>query len=106
MPTGDFDTFTNPDTTAAKFYATPAPSPSGVRRILTLDSASIVEALNAALYSSGLIQAEVAKRLGIRGQSIDQYRRNVKSNPSVKWLIRYLQVCGAKLVVELPHEPL
>jgi hypothetical protein len=89
------------------FHIVPgASSPSGVRRVLTLDSASIAEALNAALFSSGLIQADVARRLGITNQSVDQYRRSARSNPSVKWLIRYLQVCGAKLVVELPHEPL
>jgi transcriptional regulator with XRE-family HTH domain len=53
---------------------------------------------------SGLTQAEIARRLAVKPQSVHQWRSGTRSNPSLKWFMRLAQVCGVRLVVELPQE--
>jgi len=57
----------------------------------------------------GLKKAEVARRMGIRPQTLQQYlakrvgsRKRGKKYISLQWFLRIVHVCGARLVVEMP----
>lgn len=63
------------------------------------DSNAIIGLIDLLIEHSGLTQAEVARRLNIRPQTIDQYRRRT-INPTLKWFTRFAAVCGAKVTVE------
>lgn len=51
---------------------------------------------------SGTHQAEVARRMNIRPQSLNQYVQNRRSRPSLEWLLHFLQVNGAFLAITFP----
>lgn len=51
---------------------------------------------------SGMSYTEVATRLGIKVQTLNQYRYGFRPNPSVSWLSRLALVCGGRLVLEMP----
>lgn len=51
---------------------------------------------------SGTHQAEVARRMGIRPQSLNQYIQNRRCRPSLEWLLHFLQVNGAYLAIVFP----
>lgn len=76
------------------------------RAALSSDPALFADLLDLLLSKSGLTQAEVARRLAQAPQSIHQYRSRVRPNPSLKWFLRFVHVCGAKVVIELPSESL
>lgn len=77
------------------------------RAALPSDPALFGEILDLVLRKSGLSQAEVARRLAERPQSIQQYRTGgARRNPSLKWFLRFIHICGGKVVVELPSETL
>jgi len=52
---------------------------------------------------SGTHQAEVARRMAVRPQSLNQYVRSKRSRPSLDWLIHFLQVNGAYLAIVFPE---
>jgi DNA-binding XRE family transcriptional regulator len=76
--------------------------PPRERATLVADPELLPAILNHLLRRSGLSQAEIARRLGEARQSVQQYHSGVRPNPSLKWFLRYAQVCGAKVVVEFP----
>ena len=55
---------------------------------------------------SGMSQSEIARHLGIKVQSLNQYSKQRRMNPSVAWLSRLANLCGARIVVEWPPEGL
>lgn len=57
------------------------------------------------MEASGTHQAEVARRLGMRPQSLNQYVCNRRVRVSLEWMIQFLQVNGAHLVVVFPETP-
>ena len=54
------------------------------------------------LRRAGLSYHEAAKRLGVAVQSLHQYKK-YKSSPSVWWLVRLTELCGGRLIIELPQ---
>lgn len=97
-----------------------APHPLGAEAVLTAaqaverpdkaampsDPALFGEMLDLILRKSGLTQAEVARRLASKPQSVHQYRTGVRPNPSLRWFLRFVHICGAKIVIELPSAEL
>lgn len=61
--------------------------------------------LQLVLEHSGLAQAEVARRMAVKAQTINQYVRGYRGNPSLPWLLRFLSVNGASLMVNLGRVP-
>ncbi len=51
---------------------------------------------------SGTHQAEIARRMRIRPQSLNQYVKSRRARPSLDWLLHFLSVNGAALVVVFP----
>jgi transcriptional regulator with XRE-family HTH domain len=58
------------------------------------------------LAHAGLSQTEVAERLGIRVQSLNQYRYLRRKRPSLRWFARLAEACGARITLEFPAKPL
>lgn len=75
--------------------------PSNKRAVLSTreDGARVIQMI---LERAGLSQSEVARRLGIRQQSISQYQTARRANPSLIWVARLAEICGARLIVEWP----
>lgn len=78
--------------------------PSHPRAVLVADDRAVASLITLLLDRSGVSQHELARRLGIRVQSLAQYKRGKRSNPSVKWLARLVEACGGKLYVEFPTQ--
>lgn len=79
--------------------ARPTTSP---RPIPVYARASLGAILERVMEHSGTHQAEVARRMGLRPQSLNQYVKGTKANPSVDWLLHFLQVNGAALTIVFP----
>lgn len=75
-------------------------SPS--RAAILTDDRAIVALIEQLLHRSGLKDSELARRMGIKQQSLSQYKYGFRHNPSVKWLVRLAEACGARIVVEWP----
>lgn len=70
------------------------------------DARSIQRLVELLVERSGTPQAELARRLGITIQSLNQYVRGRRVEPSLRWMARLAEVCGARLVIEFPSRPL
>jgi predicted XRE-type DNA-binding protein len=70
------------------------------------DDRAIMSLIEQLLDRSGLPQTEIARRLGIRKQSLNQYRHLRRKRPSIQWIARLADACGARLFVEFPARPL
>lgn len=73
---------------------------------VVLDDTAIAKLIDSLLTRAGLSQAEVCRRLGITPSSFNQYRLGRRVRPSLWWVVRLAEVCGAKVWVEYPHKPL
>lgn len=88
----------------------PIPSLSGptarqATSVVLLDDENALAALiDQLLMRSGLSQREVCRRLGISESNFNQYRLKRRVKPSVWWLNRLAQVCGARLLIEWPKQ--
>ena len=71
-----------------------------------LDNRAIVALIDQLLARAGLSQAEACRRLGITPSSFNQYRLGRRCKPSMWWIVRLAEVCGAKVFVEFPSKPL
>ena len=71
-----------------------------------LDNRAIVALIDQLLARAGLSQAEACRRLGITPSSFNQYRLGRRQKPSMWWMVRLAQVCGARMFVEYPSTPL
>ena len=77
-----------------------SPDPSTRSTAVIADDRAVVYLVEQLILKSGLSQSELARRLGIRLQSLNQYRR--RKRPGVIWLAKLAEVCGGRLVVEFP----
>ena len=64
------------------------------------DDRAIVYLIDQLIAKSGLSMSEIARRLGIRLQSLNQYRHRRKIG--LIWLTRLAEACGGRVVVEFP----
>ncbi len=69
------------------------------------DSSVTKRLIELLLERAGLSQAECARRMGVETQSLHQYKK-YRANPSVRWLARFVQTCGGRLIIELPERQL
>lgn len=66
------------------------------------DQRAIGALLDMMRQKAGLSVSELARRMGCTRGNIQQYLYGRKVNPSVRWLVRYAEICGAQLTVEMP----
>lgn len=87
----------------------PLPSTSETPRsntsIILTDEQAIVALIDQLIHRSGLSYSEVARRLGVLPNAINQYRHFRRKRPSLWWMNRLAAVCGARIVVEWPQRP-
>lgn len=77
-----------------------------MRPIPLYQRTSIGPVLNRVMEWSGTHQAEVARRMRIRPQSLNQYVKGKRARPSLDWLLHFLAVNGAGLAVVFPSQNL
>lgn len=71
--------------------------------VLTGDPGNTKEAIRLLVARSGLCQAEVARRMGITPQTIQQVVGNRRPRQSVTTVAHLAAVCGGRVIVELPE---
>ena len=64
------------------------------------DDRAVVYLIDQLIGKSGLSQSEIARRLGIKLQSLNQYRR--RRRPGLIWFAKLVTACGAELNVRFP----
>lgn len=74
--------------------------------IIVEDDRAIQRLIETLLDRSGLTQSELARRLGITFQSLNQYKYLRRKRPSVQWFTRLAHACGARVVLEFPSRPI
>ena len=67
-----------------------------------LDDATIVALIAKVLDRSPLSVPQIAERLGVKPESIYQYKYGRRTHPSLQWMIRLVEATGGRLWVELP----
>lgn len=72
--------------------------PSSLHIAVVNDDRAIRELIEEMILRSGLSQSEIARRMGVRLQSLTQYRKHTR--PGVRWLTRLADVTGHKIYVE------
>ena len=77
-----------------------SPDPTTRQVSVVADERAMLYLIDQLILSSGLTQSEIARRLGIRLQSLNQYRR--RKRPGVIWLAKLAEACGGRVVVEFP----
>jgi hypothetical protein len=82
-----------------------ASNPASIAVVLD-DPRAMTNLITQLLSRSGMSLAEMCRRLGIKPQSIQQYKAGRRMKPSAEWLARLVQVCGGRLIVEFPTTPL
>lgn len=69
---------------------------------LVHDQRSIPRLLELLLDRSDLSVKEAALRLGVNDNAVRQYVAGRRTNPGVMWLIRFAELCGGRVMIELP----
>lgn len=82
------------------FSFTDASKSSPKRLPIVGDGRALVQLVESLLTHADISQAEMARRLGIKVQSLNQYFRYRRLNPSVQWLVRLVEACGGKVYIE------
>lgn len=89
------------------------PLPSSTANIVTpslavvgQDPRSVQRLIELLIERSGTPQAELARRMGITIQSLNQYKMGRRQSPSLAWMARLAEVCGARITIEFPSRPL
>lgn len=82
------------------------PSSSAARSLTSLtplvnDERAINRLLDIMLRKANLSPRMAASQLGVSDEAVRQYVTGRRSNPSLKWFLRFAQICGAKVTVEL-----
>ncbi len=83
-----------------------SPLSPGAGVVVLSDPKTVAPLLEQLLSRSGLTVAEVCRRLDCSRSSFNQYRYCRRTRPSVQFLSRVVEVCGGRLMVELPARPL
>jgi hypothetical protein len=91
----------------------PSPIPSGSlpakTQSLTIvldDPRSIALLIEQLLIRANLSEAELARRLGIKRASLNQYRSLRRKRPSLAWFARLVETCGGRIILEYPTKRL
>lgn len=79
-----------------------APLSASPLHVVLPDDRQVTALIEALISRSGLSIHEVARRLGVKRESVREYHKGKRVNPSMRWFSRLCAVCGAKLVVEFP----
>lgn len=89
--------------------AGPSPLPSLVVplartpfHVVSPDPKALTALILALVERSGLPSAEVARRMGFSRQCLNGYLSGKKANPSLVWITRLAQICGATLRLDWP----
>lgn len=67
------------------------------------DDRALLRLLTTLLERSGQSAGDVARRLGLTDNSILQYTKGRRTRPSLQWFLRFAEMCGAKVYIELPQ---
>lgn len=70
--------------------------------VVSPDDRALTSLIARLIEDSGLHQVELANRMGVKRQSINQYRIGRRTHPSVQWLARLVAACGGRLIIEFP----
>ena len=76
------------------------PAPKQAPLVVLHDEDQVVAVIDILLERAGLTPAEASRRMGIRAQSLNQYRNLRRRRPSIGWLARLAAICGARLTIE------
>lgn len=80
-----------------------APRPTTHQTAVVIpDDRALMGLIEMLLERAGVPQAEIARRLGIRHQSLNQYRWLRRKRPSIQWLVKLANACGARIIIEFP----
>lgn len=71
---------------------------------LSNDARVVVRLLEELLDRGGLSSNDMARRLGVTPNAVRQYIVGRRSNPSLLWFVKFVEVCGGRLWVEFPRK--
>jgi transcriptional regulator with XRE-family HTH domain len=74
--------------------------------VVPSDPEAISRIVDVLLARSGMSLAEAARRLGVANQSLHQYKKGKRKKTSLQWLQRLTEICGAKILIEMPPDRL
>lgn len=66
------------------------------------DDRALGSFLRATLQASGMSINEMARRIGTNDKTIRQYLTGRRGKPSLKWFLRFIELTGARVWVEIP----
>lgn len=69
---------------------------------LICDERAISALLRTLLNRAGLSNGEAARRLGVNYNSVSQYLNGRRNRPSLLWFLKFVDLCGARLLIEFP----
>jgi len=106
VPTASED---RPPTTLGTPTIIPASPPPMFRSqtpltLLICDHKVIRRLLETLLEESGLSINEISRRMGSNPNNLRQYLKGRRSKPSLQWFIRYAELCGARINLEMPED--
>jgi hypothetical protein len=70
---------------------------------LVCDRRAMSNLLRALLDRAGISIMEASRRMGSSDQSLRQYLNGRRSAPSLYWFTRFVEACGGRIQVEMPH---
>lgn len=68
------------------------------------DDRALGSFLRATLQASGMSINEMARRIGTNDKTIRQYLTGRRGKPSLKWFLRFIELTGARVWVEIPGQ--
>lgn len=71
--------------------------------VIVSDDRAVMSLIDECISKAGISQRELADRLGLKHQSVNQYRMLRRKRPSIQWISKLVTACGARLVVEWPE---
>lgn len=70
------------------------------RAVIIPDPVAVQNLIELLIIRSGANNSEVARMMGVKVQSLNQYRSLKRRRPSIQWLCRLAHACGARIVIE------
>ena len=74
--------------------------------ILLADDRAVSALIDKLLDRANLSEKELAERLGVKPQTVHQYRMSLRKRPSIQWLVKLASACGARITIEFPSNPI
>lgn len=81
-------------------------TPSSAYVAVLDDERAVMALIGTLIERAGISQSEIARRLGVAPQSVNQLYRKRRRRPSIQWVAKLAAACGARLMVEFPERPL